>query len=130
MYKDSLFDYMPSQKFEAVLKEYKGTYLNAEKLKQKVKVYLEDIKKETIYNEFINITLADKIGNVCIFLLDQYNKYNKEEQQFINVTVNYFLACNDEEEDLYSPLGFDDDAEILNECLKLIKKEDLIIDIE
>jgi uncharacterized membrane protein YkvA (DUF1232 family) len=125
-----LFNYLPSEKFTNIINEYAGTYVSPNILKQQIQKYLKEIEKETLQNEFINLPLAKKIAGVCLLLLDAYDQYNEEEKKFINATINYFLHSHDEEEDLYSPLGFDDDAEILNECLRLLKKEDLTIEIE
>jgi uncharacterized membrane protein YkvA (DUF1232 family) len=125
-----LFNYLPSEKFRNIINEYAGTYVSPNILKQQIQKYLKEIEKETLQNEFINLPLAKKIARVCLLLLDVYDQYNEEEKKFINATINYFLHSHDDEEDLYSPLGFDDDAEILNECLRLLKKEDLTIEIE
>ncbi|MGG6432742.1 hypothetical protein ACPF7I_01860 [Anoxybacillus sp. D401a] len=125
-----LFSYLPSEKFTNIINEYAGTYVSPNILKQQIQKYLKEIEKETLQNEFINLPLAKKIASVCLLLLDVYDQYNEEEKKFINATINYFLHSHDDEEDLYSPLGFDDDAEILNECLRLLKKEDLTIEIE
>jgi uncharacterized membrane protein YkvA (DUF1232 family) len=125
-----LFSYLPSEKFTNIINEYAGTYVSPNILKQQIQKYLKEIEKETLQNEFINLPLAKKIARVCLLLLDVYDQYNEEEKKFINATINYFLHSHDDEEDLYSPLGFDDDAEILNECLRLLKKEDLTIEIE
>lgn len=126
---DSLFDYLPSKKLEAIIRGYSVSDAEPVTLKQQVQKYVEKVEFETLQNEFINFSLAKKIAEVCILLLDVYDQYNKEEQKFINAAIQYFLDSNDDEEDLYSPLGFDDDAEILNECLRLLKREDLTIEI-
>lgn len=127
---DSLFRYLPSRKFESILKEYSSIYVSPEILKQQVKKYLKKIEVETCHNEFINLPLAKKIGETSLSLLDFYEQHNQEEQEFIHSTIQYFLNANDDEEDLYSPIGFDDDAEIMNECLRLLRKEELTIKIE
>lgn len=129
VYMDSLFGSLPSKRFEEIIREYCVSYAEPVTLKQQVLRYLEKVEFETLQNEFINFSLAKKIAEVCILLLDVYDQYNIEEQKFISAAIQYFLQSSDDEEDLYSPLGFDDDAEVLNECLCLLKKEDLIIEI-
>ncbi|MES5265446.1 hypothetical protein [Priestia megaterium] len=126
---DSLFRYLPSKKFESILKEYRSLYISPNILKQQVNRYLERIEAEISHNEFINLPLAKRIVEVSLDLLNVYDQHSKEEQEFIHSAIHYFLNANDDEEDLYSPLGFDDDAEIINECLRLLNKENLTIDI-
>lgn len=44
--------------------------------------------------------------------------------------MRYFATRNDNEPDFQSPLGFEDDAEILNACLKFIDRDDLCLNVE
>lgn len=129
MKQESLFNNEPSIKFQKIIKEHGEVYANPSILKQKVESYVERIKEEITHNEFINVELAKKIRDVCMVLIDEYEKASNIDKKYINATINYFITTDDDEEDLFSPLGFDDDAEIINECLKLIKKENLSIDM-
>ena len=129
MKQESLFNNEPSIKFQKVIKEHGEVYTNPTILRQNVENHINRIMEETSHNEFINVKLAKKIKDICLILIDEYDKCTTDAQRYINATVNYFIATDDEEEDLFSPLGFDDDAEILNECLKLIGKENLTIDM-
>jgi len=101
-----------------------------EQLKTDIKRYLERITRAQNKNEFLNEPLARKIGKTAIYLLDSYQQYPKNKQALIIGAVKYFLLDADEENDLESPLGFDDDAEVFNYVLKNIGRDDLIIDIE
>ncbi|MBM7572940.1 hypothetical protein [Aquibacillus albus] len=129
MNQESLFGNQPSSKFLKVIKEHGEVYTNQKILKQNVEKHYNKVQEATKQNEFININLAKKIKDVCLILIEKFDTVSTEEKRYINATVNYFITSEDEEEDLFSPLGFDDDVEILNECLKLIGKESLIIDI-
>ncbi|MYL37369.1 hypothetical protein [Halobacillus litoralis] len=130
MVKESLFGKEPSRQFQMALKEHGEVYTNPSILRQTIENHFEKIQEATKQNEFINLHLAEKIREVCLILINEYKKVSHDEQRYINATINYFVDINDEEDDLYSPLGFDDDAEIVNECLELIGKEDLTIDIQ
>jgi uncharacterized membrane protein YkvA (DUF1232 family) len=129
MKQGSLFDNEPSVRFQKIIKEYGEIYTNPEILRQSIEKHMIIIMAETSQNEFINVSLAEKIKDICLLLIEEFNDKTLEEKRYISATVNYFISKDDEEEDLFSPLGFDDDAEILNECLKLIGKESLTIDI-
>jgi uncharacterized membrane protein YkvA (DUF1232 family) len=129
MKQESLFNNQPSNKFQKIIKEHGEIYTNSELLKQSLKDYVVKIKEETAYNEFINISQAIKIKDVCIALVEDYEKFEYEQKKYIVATINYFVTSEDEEDDLFSPLGFDDDTEVLNECLSLINKKELIIEL-
>ncbi|WP_277679362.1 hypothetical protein [Gracilibacillus dipsosauri] len=129
MGKDSLFGNEPSSKFLKVLKEHGEVYTNPKILKQNVENHFRKVQQATAQNEFINVNLAKEIQDVCLALISYYDNANNNEQRYINATINYFTTSDDEEEDFFSPIGFDDDAEIVNECLELIGKENLRIDI-
>ncbi|MFJ7364037.1 hypothetical protein ACIQWQ_07885 [Peribacillus frigoritolerans] len=129
MQKGSLFNDEPSIKLQKVIKEHGEVYTNSTILRQNVENHINKIMEETSHNEFINVKLAKKIKDICLILIDGYDKGTTDEQKYINAAVNYFIATDDEEKDLFSPLGFDDDVEILNECLKLIGKLNLTIDM-
>lgn len=101
-----------------------------ESIKAEIWQYVEKIVKAQRKNEFLNADLARKISETCIYLLDSYTKYPKDQKALISGAVKYFLLCGDQDSDIGSPLGFDDDAEVLNYVLNKIGRKDLLIDIE
>jgi uncharacterized membrane protein YkvA (DUF1232 family) len=129
MRQESLFNNEPSRKFREIVKEHGEVYTNPILLKQSLEKYIEKIKEETMSNEFINVELANKIKNVCLVLIEEYENVDNEKKKYIVATINYFVTANDDEEDLFSPLGFDDDADVLNECLYLIDKKELTVEL-
>jgi uncharacterized membrane protein YkvA (DUF1232 family) len=129
MKQESLFNNGPSVEFQKIIKEHGEVYTNTALLKESLEKYMDKIKEETAYNEFINVSLATKIKDVCMILINDYEKVDNEKKKYIVATINYFVTTDDEEEDLFSPLGFDDDTEILNECLSLVNKKELIIEL-
>jgi hypothetical protein len=44
--------------------------------------------------------------------------------------ILYFYGCDEDEADFTSPIGFEDDTEILNACLKLAGLEELRLNPE
>jgi hypothetical protein len=44
--------------------------------------------------------------------------------------ILYFSSANKEEDDHKSPIGFDDDAEVINACLRVAGRNDLCINPE
>ncbi len=99
-------------------------------LKTEIKHYLDRIVQAQRKNEFLNEPLARRIGEIGVLLLKSYHSYTKEQQALVTGAVRYFVLAKDKDNDLHSPLGFDDDAEVMNFVLKSIGREDLIIDIE
>ncbi|MGG4489716.1 hypothetical protein [Metabacillus idriensis] len=127
MRQESFFNKQPSKKFREIVKEHGEIYTNPKLLKQSLEIYIEKVKEETMTNEFINVELANKIKDVCLVLIDDYEDVDNEKKKYIVATIIYFVTANDDEKDLFSPLGFDDDADILNECLNLIDKKELTV---
>lgn len=46
---------------------------------------------------------------------------------WLSAAMLYFVSANDAEPDFSSPIGFEDDAEVLNACLKLAHLDELLV---
>ena len=128
----SLFGDLLSPEVDRILREFAVPVKSdgVETLKTEIMCYLDRIVQAQRENEFLNEPLARRIGEIGVLLLDSYHSYTKEQQSFITGAVRYFLLAKDKDNDLHSPLGFDDDAEVMKFVLKSIGRENLMIDIE
>ncbi len=81
-------------------------------------------------NRLINVRLAAAIVGVLEELFRTWNSLGPNQEWWLRGAMHYFTASYDEEPDFQSPLGFEDDAEILNACLKFIGRNDLSLNSE
>lgn len=61
----------------------------------------------------------------CRALLD--TEWDEESRRLVQGAVTYFLLEDDEEPDLDSVAGLDDDAEVFNAVARALGREDLVI---
>ena len=52
------------------------------------------------------------------------------QQYWLRGAVGYFVSSNDEEPDFDSPIGIEDDVEILNACLQFAELDSLCLRVE
>ena len=75
----------------------------------------------------VNVALAEALADVIRRLADAWDTGHFRPQvtteydtgYWLRGAIRYFSQVDDEEPDLSSPLGFEDDAEVLNACLRL-----------
>lgn len=94
------------------------------------KQHLERTQAAHASNRLINVRLASAIVGVLEKLMDAWSSLNANQAWWLRGAMHYFATRNDDEPDFQSPLGFEDDAEILNACLKFIGRNDLCLNVE
>jgi len=98
-------------------------------LKGEVANHMQAIWQALRQNEFLDVTLAERIATVLLRLLGEYGEHTVSNQSLIIGATRYFIKDHDAESDLSSLLGFDDDVRVLNYVLESIGKNDLRIDL-
>jgi uncharacterized membrane protein YkvA (DUF1232 family) len=78
----------------------------------------------------INVRLAAAIVSLLEKLVSHWGSLAPNQAFWVKGAMHYFATSNDDEPDFQSPLGFEDDAEILNACLKFIGRNDLRLNAE
>lgn len=91
------------------------------------KQHLELAGKAHFENQLVNIRLASAIVKVLEELVENWSSMDLNQAWWLKGAMHYFATSNDDEPDFESPLGFEDDAEILNACLKFIGRKDLCL---
>jgi hypothetical protein len=81
-------------------------------------------------NPLVNLRLAEAIWQTIRQVASQWNTLSPEARSWLAGAILYFAKSDDEEPDLTSPIGFEDDAEVLNTCLRLAHCEDLSLNPE
>jgi uncharacterized membrane protein YkvA (DUF1232 family) len=91
------------------------------------KSYLEQVRQAHADNLYINLNMAEAIfSNFCI-AVEAWDDLPHHSRSWIRGMIRYFYLSSDLESDFESPIGFDDDVEIMNACLRLAGREDLCI---
>jgi uncharacterized membrane protein YkvA (DUF1232 family) len=92
--------------------------------------HVERTRRSYVRNPLINLPLAEAICEVIKKLVKDWENIPKYARFWCKGMFLYFISSNDEEPDFASPIGFDDDADVLNACLRLAGREDLCINPE
>jgi uncharacterized membrane protein YkvA (DUF1232 family) len=81
-------------------------------------------------NRMVNVRLAEAIGQTIEKVTDRWDALPTNARNWFVGAIVYFSSCDDEEPDFDSPIGFEDDAEVLNACLRFAKMDDLCLNVE
>lgn len=81
-------------------------------------------------NRMVNIRLCRAITEAIHAALPLWPSLTPPRRYWLSGAILYFSKCNDDEPDFQSPIGFEDDAEILNACLRFAGLERLCVNPE
>ncbi|HRB04084.1 MAG TPA: hypothetical protein PLP26_12005 [Ilumatobacteraceae bacterium] len=79
--------------------------------------------------DFVDVGLARTIGAVLHTLVSESEQYTARERALLAGAVKYFVEHNDENNDLGSPTGLEDDALVLNAVCVYLGRNDLRVAI-
>lgn len=99
-------------------------------LKQRTDQYFESIKEAYEKNSIVNVKLAGAIVGTIHSVCSEWDNIPDTAKPWCKGMIQYFTEQDDDENDLESPIGFDDDADVMNSCLKFAGRSDLCIDPE
>ncbi len=92
--------------------------------------YLESVRAQQKSNRLINIRLASAILSTFEELVELWVTLDENVQYWLSGAMQYFLTSEDDEPDFSSPIGFEDDAEVLNACLRMGGLDELFLQTE
>jgi uncharacterized membrane protein YkvA (DUF1232 family) len=103
------------------LKTYylEASNLNIEALRQAAMQHLQNTAQACQRNPLINIRLAQALYDTIEQLATIWPTVRPEARPWLAAAILYFVKSDDEEPDFASPIGFEDDTEVLNACLRL-----------
>lgn len=78
----------------------------------------------------INVRLASAIVSVLELVVSDWDSMQGNARWWMRGAMHYFATSDDDEPDFQSPIGFEDDAEILNACLTFAGRNDLCLNVE
>ena len=93
-------------------------------LRLRILAYLASLVSMARTSPEIDIHLARRIGSVLASVLDDPIDLDETDRALLRGATEYFLLTSDDGDDL-RPLGFDDDARVVNRVLVAIGRADL-----
>lgn len=104
--------------------------LHPDVLWRRAELHLQTAEKAAESNRLVNIRLAMAILDVIRQILDQWETLPERHRYWLAGAMFYFSSSNDDEPDFSSPIGFEDDTEVLNACLKFANLNHLCLKVE
>ena len=92
--------------------------------------HLEKIREAQRRNAYVNLKLAEAIYNNFQIVVNDWDLLPQASYPWLQGMMYYFALSSDLEDDFISPIGFDDDVEIMNACLRFADREDLCLNPE
>jgi uncharacterized membrane protein YkvA (DUF1232 family) len=119
------------QQFGA-LADYAATAnaIDAQELLRRVGRHLDETRVAHARNRIVNLRLATVIAEVVTSLLSRWDFLPDQHRHWLGGAILYFVDSRDNEHDFSSAIGFEDDAEVLNSCLRFNGLDSLCIVIE
>lgn len=104
--------------------------LTPAELLQKVQDHLEAVRARAEANPMIHLALAEAIAHTFEQLVSSWDALPSHALPWLKGAMLYFAEVNDDANDFESPIGFEDDTEVLNACLNLAGQDDLCLNPE
>jgi len=104
--------------------------LALEDLLQRAQGHLTEARAAAERDPLINVALAKAIVGVLEDVTGHWEELPVQSRSWLRGAMGYFTSGADEESDFGSPIGFEDDAEILNACLRHAERDDLCLNPE
>lgn len=95
-----------------------------------VRQHAKDAEAAHVRNRLVNVRLASAISNTVDEVAKRWEDLPTVARSWLAAAFLYFADCDDDEPDFTSPIGFEDDAEILNACLRFAKLDELCLNVE
>lgn len=96
---------------------------------QRIRLDEHLVKVRASEYEFVQADLAERIATNLITVIEDGGSLSDAARATVRAAVTYFVASHDAEDDLLSPIGFEDDAFVVNEALTLIGRADLVVSV-
>jgi ERCC4-related helicase/uncharacterized membrane protein YkvA (DUF1232 family) len=78
----------------------------------------------------VNIEVGNAIVHVFEQVCEDWQSIPEMARPWCKAMMAYFISCDDQEKDFSSLIGFDDDVEVVNACLKFAGRKDLCIELD
>lgn len=101
--------------------------LGVRDLRQKVIRHLEELAREALDNENVDLGLAARIADTLLSLIAAAEDFDESSRVAVRGAVDYYVLNRDEHPDVDSLIGLVDDARIVNETCDAVGLPELKI---
>jgi len=91
-------------------------------LRETMCVHLEHVRAAARDNEFVDAAEAIRLHMLLSEALESWDRLDDGQRRVLADAVRYLVRTDDEEDDLRSPIGFEDDAEVVEAALEKIRR--------
>jgi uncharacterized membrane protein YkvA (DUF1232 family) len=99
-------------------------------LLQRVDEHLQRARDAHRNHPLVNVRLATALTDLFRAIVEGWETIPAEARPWLRGAMAYFVSTDDEEPDFSSPLGFEDDVDVLNACLRLAGLDELCLNPE
>ena len=85
-----------------------------------IHAYVTRVREAAATRDFVDVRTAVRLADELEAMLDRVDDLDAEGRALVWAAIDYFLDESDVEADLTSPLGFDDDAEVVAALLRQV----------
>ena len=101
-----------------------------EQLLDEARNHLQIICNAHQVNRMVNYRLAQAIYSIIEMVVTKWDEIPEYSKYWFCGVIRYFSSMDDYENDIQSPLGLEDDVEVLNSCLRLAGLDQLVLNPE
>jgi uncharacterized membrane protein YkvA (DUF1232 family) len=83
--------------------------------------HLQNVRIAARDNEFVDTAEAIRLHMLLAEALESWDDLDAGQRAVLAGAVDYLVLTNDEEDDLLSPIGFEDDVEVVEAALEQIR---------
>jgi len=99
-------------------------------LRWQVHAHLAAAEAQAAESPLVDVSLARRLAAAHAALLDGWDTLSEPHQRLVQASCVYFVRTADDDHDLYSVLGFEDDAALLNHVAVTVGRADLVVEVE
>lgn len=85
-------------------------------------VHLDRVREAARDNEFVDIVEAERLHARLRSALGAWDDLDGDQRRILTEAVTYLVRTDDEEDDVQSPIGFEDDTEVVATALRRIRQ--------
>lgn len=99
-------------------------------LLDQVETHADDARRAHAGSRLVNVRFAEAIRDAFRCVAGDWDRIPVQGRYWLLGAMRYFVSCDDDEPDFQSAIGFEDDAEVLNACLRMSGRPDLCLTAE
>lgn len=96
---------------------------DVQELISQMDAHLVRVREAARENEFVDSALAEQLHRRLRAALETWHELSDDQRQVLSDAVAYLVHTSDDEDDLCSPIGFEDDAEVVENALERITRQ-------